>query len=301
MPKYIFLDTNILSDYTKKDQYKALSDFVRRNGYTVIASSLLLTELYNEGWEGGDENERGARVVRFFSEHQCVIADPTAIWQREFFTLPDRLKRMPVELELDHIPHVPRAQALLMFLRRHQIFLDMGKDIAEWANSYRGAKYGSATEKGRDEDKGWLGDKKRILENACNQGYLQLEADERYTVLERDQFLISLDLRLRLNADAVVSDVELQAYRTGLPQIRAVRLTSLAFLYKYIEYDPQSKPSDDGSDLGDIYFMAFLPWCAVYTTDKNMVATVRRAALEARCTSCKILGRRDLAAELRRH
>jgi hypothetical protein len=301
MPKYIFLDTNILSDYTKKDKFIALYDFVGRNDYTIIVNSLLLVELFNNGWEGGDDNERGVRVVRFLSSRHCVIVDPMKVWHDEFTALPDRLKRMPIELDLSHIPHVPRAQALLKFLRRDQEFLDMGKDIAEWANNYAEAKYGSVVSKGRDKDKGWLGDKQRIIDNACSQGYLRFEADGRYTMLERDQFLISLDLRLLPILGPEPSESEMNHYLRGQQQLRAVRLTSLAFLYKYIEYDPHAKPNDDGSDLGDIYFMSILPWCNVFTTDKNMLATVKRAAVEAKCTSCRILGRKDLDSELRRY
>jgi hypothetical protein len=289
MPKYIFLDTNILSDYTKKHKFNALSQFVQRNDYTIVVNSLLLVELYNEGWEGGDDDERGARIVRFLGSQHCVIVDPMKLWHHEFSALPERLKRMPIELDLDCIPDLPKAHALLNFLRRGQIFLDMGKDIAEWANNYSAAK------------QGWLSDKQRIIENGCNQGHLQLEADGRCTVLERQQFLASLDLRLYPTEGGKVSDTEFHRYLTGLSHMRAVRLTSLAFLYKYIEYDPQAKPRDDGSDLGDIYFMSVLPWCAVYTTDKNMLATVRQAALEAKCTSCRILGRKDLDSELRRY
>ncbi len=230
MPGYIFLDTNILSDYTKKENVTALSAFVRRNEYTIIINSLLLIEIYNQGWETATDKdeERGARVVRFLSREHCVVVDPMDLWHSEFAALPNRLKRIPIQLDLDRMPHIPREKALLMFLRRDQVFLDMGIDIAEWAAKYAGAK------------KEWPGDTKRIIENACNQGYLQREESDRYKVLERELFLASLDMRLAPD-DAQTSDDRFNLYLGNLSLLRAVRLTTLGFLYKYIEYDRGAK------------------------------------------------------------
>lgn len=289
MPKYIFLDTNILSDYTKTEHVNALSAYIRRYDFTIIISSLLLIELYNEGWEGAKDKdeERGLRVVRFLSGEHCVIADPMDTWNSEFAALPEKLKRLPIRLDLDKMPRIPREKALLMFLRRDQVFLDMGLDIAEWATTYS---------TGKD---GWLGDTKRIIENACDQGYLQRDGNDRYTVLERDVFLASLDMRL-VDDFAQLPEDEANRLLGNLHQLRAVRITSLGFLYKYIDYDRGAKTADYGSDLGDIYFMSVIPWCAVYTTDKNMLEIAKKSANEAKSMGCKIIGRKDLEIELKR-
>lgn len=297
MPKYIFLDTWLLDDYTKADKVDTLAVFIARNQYTVVISSLLLTELYNEKWEGEGEKERGWRIVNFLSGQQYVIAHPEAIWQQEFQSYPNHVKRLPIEPDLDHIPTIPRAQALLRFLRRDQIFLDMGKDIATWATGYKDAKTS------------WLADAAAVIEDGITSGELIRDGKGHVTARDdalKQQYLFRLDMRLceGISYDGShISDDVLQPYIEGVFRdkilLRAVRLTSLAFWYQYVGFDPTFRPKQGGSDLGDILYTSFIPWCATYTTDSKFIAAVRQAAVEAKCTSCKILSRDDIDRELR--
>lgn len=105
------------------------------------------------------------------------------------------------------------------------------------------------------------------------------------------------------DGDSHISDEILQPYIEGVFRdkilLRAVRMTSLAFWYQYIGFDPVARTKQVDSDLADITYTSFVPWCVAYTADRKMIAAVRKAAVEAKCTSCKILDRDDIDRELR--
>jgi hypothetical protein len=74
MPKYLFLDTWTLSDYTSVEYVQRLANFIKSNGYTIIFNGIAMTELYNPGWANGGIEERGARAVRFLNDqHLCWL------------------------------------------------------------------------------------------------------------------------------------------------------------------------------------------------------------------------------------
>ena len=263
MPKYIFLDTWLLIKYTRPDIVDSLAKYIKQNQYTIIISSLQLGELYNEEWQEQDEQERGARVVRFLSGQHCVVVDPASIWRHEYLTYPNRLSRMPIELDLAKVPNISQAEALLRFLRRDEVFLKMGKDIAAWAKGYGAAK------------EGWSTDKDSIIEDGVNGGELVRDGKGGFRARDdamKQQFLFRLDMRGLEDispAELGASGYSLNRYIDGVfgkgILLRGIRLTSLGFWYKYIEFDPTARPKETGSDLGDIYFMTFIKRCGVKT------------------------------------
>src|SRR5215212_1493666 len=131
MSKYLFLDNWVLSDYTTTERLHLLSDFIRKNNYTIMIDALSFTELYNPGWEKASGDDRTARAAELLGQHRCVIVDPQKVWKAELQTFPDALIQMPIELDLNDIPAHHRSSVLLMFLRRDKIFLEQGKDIAQ--------------------------------------------------------------------------------------------------------------------------------------------------------------------------
>jgi hypothetical protein len=291
MPSYIFLDTWALIDFTKPDRAPLLAGFPARRHYTVILTSSLLTELYNSEWQGRGEKERVARIITFLNTQHCVIVDPFHIWRAEFEMYPRLLAAPRLELDLDAIPGVPRGEALLRFMRRDQVFLDMGKDIAAWAASYERLK--------RD----WPTDMKGILQNACDHEYLHRDRRGRYANVGDDKalFLASLDMRtyhdLRpAHLRTVPGDFESLAI--GSPRLRGVRLTSLAFWYKYVEVGVGRTAQVRGSDIGDIYHATLMPYCDVFTVDGKMEHVIKQATSET-SGLCRILTHGTLDAAIR--
>src|SRR6266487_6626991 len=115
MPKYIFLDNWVLSDSwvpsgaTKEDKPRLLAEFIRRNNYTIIINSALLTELYNPGWEAASEAERTLKAVHLFSQHPCVIVDALQVFAAEIAAYPAQSYQLPIALDLADLPVQHRA------------------------------------------------------------------------------------------------------------------------------------------------------------------------------------------------
>ena len=275
----MFLDTWALQEYTQSAWREQLGSFIAGTGYTVVTTSLLLTELYNEGWQRGGPNERGARVTDFLASQHCVIIDPPAIWQAEFSNFPNPLEQMPIELDLDEIPGVQRAEALLMFLRRDPIFLNMGKDISMWARRIA------------QEKAVWPSSVDTIIKNALAQGYLTRDARRQFVTPDKEIFLTSLDLRLTED-----SDISRYLGRTAL--LRSVRLSSLMFWRRYVQQERGQRFQAMHSDVADIEHISLMPYLAMCTVDTKMLPTAQLAANDAAC-SCIILGKRELEAALR--
>ena len=105
MPKYIFLDNWVLENYTTQDKVNYLSDFITKNDLTVLITTLLLTEVYHSGWSNhrDPDQERGNRVIKFLTQHPCVIVHPRNVIKREVERFPLTLEEIPIELHLNQI------------------------------------------------------------------------------------------------------------------------------------------------------------------------------------------------------
>jgi hypothetical protein len=101
MPNYIFLDTWVLSDYTKNSKQYLLSDFIRRSDYIILIDSLSVTELYNPGWQYATGEERASRVEGFLSQHPYTIFDPQDVFRSEFEVFPTRLSSVPIRINYE--------------------------------------------------------------------------------------------------------------------------------------------------------------------------------------------------------
>lgn len=292
MPGYIFLDNWVLSDYTKDNKRHLLSEFIRKNNYSILVDSLSFTELYNPQWQNSKENDRTARVAEFLGQHSCVIVNPQNVWQSEFEAFPGRVKHLPVQLNLDDIPIPHRTPALLMFLRRDEIFLQQGKDIAQWATGYESVKAS------------WPNDVNQIIEHACNTGVLTRNQNGKFTKLKycKEKFLRTLDGRHleqhfssteRQSLQITMKDVE-DGVTSELPSVRS---SSLYFWYAYIEVDKAYPMKRKGSDIGDYYQMSLIPYCAAFTVDTTMYRLARRV-LAATNYKCEILNKELLDVQL---
>lgn len=291
MPKYLFLDNWALSDYTKGESRSKLSEFIRRNNYTILIDSLSFTELYNPGWKKAVGPDRTARAAELLGQHSCVIVDPQKVWRAEFEAFPAKLEQIPVELSLDDLPN--RALILLRFLRRDKLFLQQGKDVAQWAARYESVK------------SNWSQDVAHIIEHACKTGALARDARGKFVNLDyyKEAFLRTLDgrhlehhfnLQERENLQVSMEDV-----KNGVgAQMPAVRASSLYFWHAYIATDRAFTMKRRGSDIGDYYQMSLMPYCSAFTIDTTMDRLVNRVLVDMGC-QCQVLNRERLDSQIR--
>lgn len=292
MPRYIFLDTCILQEFTSEKHVGTLSRFLRDGNYTIVITSLLMTELYNPGWHKAPERDRNARITSFLGQHRYVIVDNAKIFHKEICAFPSKLTQLPVELHSSLIaPHL-RDSALLMQLRRHSEFVRGGKDIQDWDFHYSSIKTV------------WLDDAQRILDNAYTKGTLVKDENGNMIVDQdsKEAFLQSLDRRHL--ADFTPEEWEalgeniVNLVLGGTKHLPATRLISLAFWYAYVEQDKAYLMKRKGSDIGDLWHMSVLPYCTAYTTDNAMARLAKRVIPEIEC-HCTVFNRAEFEVQLR--
>lgn len=278
MRNYLFLDNWVLSTYTSADRVIRLSDFIRRNQFTICISTLSLVELYNPGWEHAPEKDRMPHVVHFLGQHPCVIVDPQHLFRREIEVFPDTLEQLPLELDLEELPQQARIADLLGFLRRDQVFLAQGKDIANMAKNYQELKTN------------WLRQAEHIIEDGIARSLLVRDArdtqGEQFLLeqCDKEAFLQSLDRRhfghfsAKDTEDLGPKIVELMLGATAM--LPAIRLSSLCFWYSYIAQDKANRTKKQASDIGDFYQLSILPYCTAFTVDTAMYRLMQRIRAE---------------------
>lgn len=291
MPKYIFLDNWVLSDYTKEDKQQLLSEFIRRNNYTVLINGLSATELYNPGWQQAKNTDRTNRAARFLSQHPCVVVRPEKVFKVEIESFPAIVEYLPTELSFDDLPSQHRMQALLSVLRGDDFLLDHGINIKQWVADYNKLK-GT-----------WLKDAKQIIEHACSTGVLTRDKNGRFIDLEKskEEFLITLDRRHFSLLDSKerealgtkIVDLFMGATRT-LP---AVRFSSLCFWYANIDTDRAFPLKKRGSDIGDFFQMSLIPYCSAFTVDGTMDRLLHRVMTDVKY-KCEIINDKILDARI---
>jgi hypothetical protein len=292
MSKYVFLDNWVLSDYTKPDRLPYLSDYIKNNHLTVIIDSLSLTELYNPGCANASGDDRTSRATTFISKHSTIIVDPIQLIRAEIQNYPDPVQSLPVELDLKNMSEEDRKQSLAQFLHHDTSFLQQGKDIRTWANSY---------EKAKSE---WLDSIEKIIDHAVQAGALTRDKTGhfRQSEEEREAFLVTLDRRHfsyfddREREQLATKVVEL--FMGATSKLPATRATSLYFWYAYLQIDKTHPISRAPSDLGDFYQMSLIPYCEVFTTDNKMQWLSQRIADETSSNSCKVLNKANLDREI---
>jgi hypothetical protein len=288
MPNYIFLDTWVYPRLLDAKFEQSLSAFLRKHRYTVLVTSLMLTELYNANWQDAGDKDRMYPTAQFLSKTPNVIVDPLHVFTAELKTYPDRLAKLPTELDLENVPESYREDVLLKLLRRDPLFLEQGIDIAHWRKHYDAVKAG------------WLNEVEDIINNALNKGYLELDAQGQIVPRKENEalFLMSLDMR---HADPQAIDKHIAQYgkrfQSAIPiKTNAIRLTSLYFWYAYVNVDNANRIRRSGSDIGDFYHMSLIPYCQAFTVDNNMYRLLNRVSeLPKRC---KILNAQQLEALL---
>lgn len=291
MPKYIFLDNWVLSDYPQEDKQYLLSELIRAKNYTILINGLSAAELYNPGWQQAEDNDRTVRAARFLSQHSCAIVRPERIFKSEIESFPARLERLPVELSLDDLMSQHRMPALLSILRGGDFLIEHGIDIKRWAADYNSVK---AT---------WLKDVERIIESARNSGVLTRDKNGQFIDLEKskEEFLVTLDRRHfgyfspeeRQGLGTKIVDLAMGATKS-LP---AIRFSSLCFWYAYVDTDKAYTMKRKGSDIGDFFQMSLIPYCSAFTIDTTMYRLAYRAMTEAHY-ECQICDRKELDAVL---
>jgi hypothetical protein len=296
VPKYLFLDNWVLSDYTKDEDMHLLSEFIQRNDYTILIDSLSLAELYNPDWRGSAGKDRTARAAELLGQHSCMIVDPQMVWRAELQAFPDKLEHVPVEFSLGDIPAHHRTPVLLMLLRRHEIFLQQGKDITQWAARYKTLK------------SDWPGDVERIIEHACKAGDLVRDRSGKFIDLQhhKEKFLRTLDgrhLEPHFEDDFTLEErkalrIRMQDVENGATaKMPAIRASSLYFWYAYIEPDKAYTMKRHGSDIGDYFQMSLIPYCSAFTVDTTMYRLANRVLNET-SYHCELLDHKGLDARL---
>jgi len=294
MTKYIFLDNWVLSNYTKGEKLHSLSRFVQENKYTVVIDSLSFVELYNPNWEVAGDDERGIRAVNLLSQHPLVIVDPSKVWISELEGFPRKLETLPTELNLDQLPLSHRTKTLLMFLRRDNVFVAMGKDIVEWSANYERLK------------QEWQDNVDTIISHALSIGTLKKEGRKFIDLpLFKEKFLRSLDARHLAeyfdNHENHSLEITMNDMANGLSKdLISIRASSLYFWFSYIDIDKSFLPKRKGSDIGDYYQMSLLPYCTLFTTDTTMGRLAQRTIKEMNL-ACRVLDYKMFEADMEKY
>ncbi len=287
MRRYIFLDNWVLSNYTKGDNQNLLSAFIYENNLTVIINTLSLIELYNPGWQQSQGEDRTIKATEFLSRHSSVIVDPVKVFKAEIQEYPNRLKDLPIELDLDSISIQHRKQSLLMFLRGDNIFAEQGKDIRIWDENYKRLK------------STWIDDITKIIDDACQKGSLIRDKKGQFCQLEmyKEKFLLYLDRRHfgHFSADEIekIGSKIVELFMGGLSQLPSIRFTSLCFWFAYVQTDRTHPMAKKPSDIGDFFQMSLVPYCSIFSTDNTMCWLAQRIKQQMDYT-CKVVNKKDL-------
>lgn len=296
MSPYIFLDNWVLSGYTKGDDANYLSAFIRSNDLTILVDSTSLLELYNPNWSKAPSIDRTRTASQFLADHSCAIVDSQELIFAEIRAYPNNLSQIPIGLQLDNIEWSTRSEALLMFLRRDPLFVELDKDIGRWVQTYEATK------------NRWLSNVQAIIDDATKAGILVKLPDGKFdpTASNKDRFLQYLDHRylgfrhhsgLALEVQKNLTQHMPALFHGATAQLPGVRFTSLCFWYAYIETDKSFPAKQQGSDFGDLYRMALVPYCSYFTADKTMERLLQRVLTEMP-QGCKILNQTLLTSTL---
>lgn len=191
-----------------------------------------------------------------------------------------------MELDLADLPSAHRAQVLESLLRRDEIFLRQGKDVARWASSYEARK------------SKWLVTVEAIIEDACEAGVLKRDSRGRFLDPDsaKEKFLLSLDRRhfdsLSGKEKRALGFNLVQLFIGGISRLPAIRLNSLCFWYAYVNVDQSSLIGRKGSDMGDLVQLMMLPYCDFFTVDNAMFRLLARVRADLEY-SCRVLNRAD--------
>jgi hypothetical protein len=290
MQNYIFLDNWVYSLLTDPENERRLSAFIQDRGYTILITSLSLVELYNPQPLIPRNKDRTIIASNFLSEHPCIIVNPVKVWHAEMTSYPKPLSSLPIELDLMDIKVRYRKETLLRFLKRDEQFLRQGRDILKWTEDYE------------LEKNNWLQSVEAIINHAITIGYLKRDARGRLTEIKdhKELFLISLDLRFtspdKIN---IIFPKLIEQIKEDQPtQLTAVRLLSLCIWYTYVDVDNANRIKKKGSDIGDIYHISLMPYCAVFTTDGSMYRMLQRINEPILPVSCEIITKKQLVKYL---
>jgi hypothetical protein len=290
-PKYIFLDTWVLGLLSKELFGRQLREFLLTNNYTVLLSSISLVELFNPGWALARDLDRTELAAHFYSELACVIVEPKLVWDAEIGNNLDALDALPIRLNLSEMNNILRKETLLRFFHGDKMFLDQGIDFQQWSEGYKVLK------------KQWLSDVNKIIDEDCKSGNLSRNTKGDFIDLSsfKERFLFSLDLQHASpeDVDKILKHQIRQRSSGGATHLSAVRLSSLLFWYSYVDVDYANRMKRSGSDIGDIYHLSLLPYCAAFTADKTMYRMLKRIKEPFAPISCKVMTKSMLEETIR--
>lgn len=281
MARYIFIDNWVLGLLGESGFQEVLVQYIKDNGYVVALTTLTFTELYNPGWRESSGPDRTVRAVDFLSQVPCVIVNPRLVWEAEIGNNLEPVTELPVLLALESVDARWRKEALLRLLRADELYVSQGHDIRRWEENYKALK------------SGWLAEVGHVIAEACASGNLERDGQGRLVQLPayKEFFLFSLDFR-HAPAERISS---LLNYQVGMRQqgqpvaLSSVRLSSLLFWYLYVDIDPANKVRHQGSDIGDIFHLSLLPYCAMFTADKSMDRLLQRIREPVTPLQCRVL------------
>lgn len=288
---YILLDNWIFKLISDTFVKQSLISYINSNNFTVALTTAGLTELYNPGEVTSNSPDRVERATEFLGQVPCAIVDPADIFKEEARNHWRPLSNIPIRLDLTPIHSVERSQLLRQVLRRDPVFVNMGHDIAAWAEGVKHLK------------SKWLEDVNNIIDKSIEDGFLKRSKFGKIMPsgdAGREYFLYSLDGRF---VDEGKVDHLLENHARWRRQARddwitSTRLCSLLIMHAYTDIDSANKIKKQGSDISDIYHLSLAPYLRVITTDKNMFRLFRSIPRRGGLKNCKIMTEQILRAKI---
>jgi hypothetical protein len=278
--EYLVLDTWALCDFTRGSLANNLSNLVNELNLTILVDSYTLVELYNPGWFRMRFVDRTRAASEFLVDHRSCLVAPQQLLLEEVRAFPSRRERIPIATDLHSLHWSTREYLLGGLFRRDDGLVSYGLDLQAWAKDYK-------LSKGR-----WPATVQAIINEATSAGLLRNAKDGTIDVAgsDKEAFLRYLDRRFlkfehhrdtgRQRLLTLAENVR-DLSHGATAQLPAVRLTSLAFWHAYIQADKAFLMPCRGSDLGDIYRFALVPYCSYFTVDSAMDRVLKRVLAES--------------------
>lgn len=275
-PNYFIADAWLLAQFTGRQWANHFSNLIFDLELTVVVDTYTLIELYNPEWYRLPFIGRTRIASEFLLDHPTIIVNPQELILSEIRSFPEELAELPIATDLTSLHWSVRDYLLKGLFRRDKDLVDLGLDLGEWSRDYE------------DTKARWPGTVETIIDDASTSGILVKRRNGSVDpeASNKEEFLRYLDRRfLGFEFHSTAPEHELQnlSRRVGelsygaTSQLPAIRLTSLAFWHAYIQLDRSFPMPRRGSDFGDLYRIAFVPYCSYFAVDRAMERVLVRA------------------------
>lgn len=273
--RFIVLDTWVLAGFTQGLVANNLSILISELELTILVDTYALIELFNPSWFRLPFIGRTRAATEFLIDHPSCLLDPQRLLLAEVRGYPTPADPLSVAMDLAALHWSTREYLLGGLFQRSTDLAAMGLDLQAWAQDYKGSK------------SRWPSTVQAIIDHAASAGILRKRKDGAVDVAgsDKEAFLRYLDrrfLKVQFHKDAdipvqlhLANNIDALSYgaTSSLP---AVRLTSLGFWHAYVETDKGYPTPRKGSDIGDLYRFALLPYASHFTVDTAMGRVLQR-------------------------